>query len=196
VISTVTPIVDNTALATGQIPNCVLAPATATQPAIVGTVPKGTSASSFVVEHADSVKFAQANQELLSNISAHYRIVAAANQPGASVAAQAAALVALGPVDATKALALKPQINALVNPYACELNYVAAHQAELTALQANLAKSPSQWQHWFWIDVAGMVLFIPFIFLTKGRWSPKKAKQDVMENERRVAEELAALTNA
>ena len=60
----------------------------------------------------------------------------------------------------------------------------------------NLAKSPSQWQHWFWIDVAGMVVFIPFIFLTKGRWSPRKAREDVDANEKKVQEELAALTNA
>jgi MFS family permease len=196
VISTVSPIVDNTALATGQIPDCVLAPATATQPAIVGHVPVGTSASSFTVEHADSVKFAQANQVLLAKISANYRVVVAANAPGAGAAAKAAALIALGPVDAVKAVALTPQINALVNPYACELNFVAGHQAELTTLQKNLAQSPKEWQRWFWIDVAGMVVFIPFIFLTKGRWSPKQARKDVAENEKRVAAELAALTNA
>ena len=38
-----------------------------------------------------------------------------------------------------------------------------------------------------------MVLFLPFIFLTKGRWSPKRAKQDLDEREAAVAKELAAM---
>jgi hypothetical protein len=194
VISSVTPIVNNQAVANDQIPNCDLAPATATQPAIPGkAVPAGTSAASFAAENPASVSFAQKNAALLSKISANYRVIAAATAPGATALDQAKVLVALGPADTVKALALKPQIDKLVNPYACQLNYLSAHQVQLADLQKNLAKSPKQWQHWFWIDVAGMIVFIPFIFMTKGRWSPRKARKDLEDNERRVAEELAAL---
>jgi len=197
VISTVSPIVDNTALATSQIPACDLAPATRALPAVPGpTVPVGQSASTFSVEHPKSVAFAIEHAALLSTLSAHYRIVAAATAPNAPVAAQLAALTVLGPKTVAQATALKPQIDTLVNPYACQIAFVGAHKAELASLQVNLAKSPSQWQHWFWIDVAGMVVFIPFIFLTKGRWSPRKAREDVDANEKKVQEELAALTNA
>jgi MFS family permease len=194
VISTVSPIVDNTALATGQIPACNLAPATATLAAIPGpAVPVGQSASTFNVEHPDSVVFANAHTALLNELSANYRVVEAATAPNASVVAQLKALTVLGPATVAQAKLYETRIDTLVNPYHCQLVFLQAHKTELNALQANLAKSPKQWQHWFWIDVAGMVVFIPFIFLTKGRWSPKKARKDVEENEKRVAEELAAL---
>jgi hypothetical protein len=38
-----------------------------------------------------------------------------------------------------------------------------------------------------------MVVFFPLIWLTRGRWSPAKAKRDAEEHERRVNEELARL---
>jgi hypothetical protein len=38
-----------------------------------------------------------------------------------------------------------------------------------------------------------MVIFIPLIWLTKGRWSPSAAKRDAAEHETRVGEELARL---
>ena len=36
-------------------------------------------------------------------------------------------------------------------------------------------------------------MFLPFIFLLTGRWSPKKAKQDEEEHEALVERELAEL---
>ena len=59
-----------------------------------------------------------------------------------------------------------------------------------------MAKSPKQWQDWFWVCVAGMVLFIPTIFLNRGRWSPKKAREDEKEHEDDVAEELKELVGS
>ena len=42
----------------------------------------------------------------------------------------------------------------------------------------------------------GMVLFIPTIFLNRGRWSPKKAREDEDKHDADVAEELAELVGA
>ena len=84
---------------------------------------------------------------------------------------------------------------------------VAAGQAQLVALgkvpasdiallkdaQAASAKSPKQWQHYFWIAVGGEVVFIPLIFLLTGFWSPKKAREKEEEHERWVEAELAKL---
>ena len=53
-----------------------------------------------------------------------------------------------------------------------------------------MAKSPKQWQHWFWVCVGGMVLFIPTIFLNRGRWSPTRAREDESKHDADVAEEL------
>jgi hypothetical protein len=41
-----------------------------------------------------------------------------------------------------------------------------------------------------------MVLFIPTIFLNRGRWSPKKARQDEAQHEDDVAQELRELVGA
>ena len=88
---------------------------------------------------------------------------------------------------------MKAQFNKYVVPYQAELSYLSAHQNQLTALQNGVAKSAKQWQDWFWVCVAGMVLFIPTIFLNRGRWSPKKAREDEEKHEEDVAEELREL---
>jgi hypothetical protein len=192
VISTVNPIVNSTAIATSQIPQCDLAPAENGLPAIAGPmVPAGQNASTFAVEHADSVAFAQENSALLTKVTQNYRIVDAASKGDA--AAIGKVIVIFGPTQAAKLITLKPKFDALVNPYACQLGYLSAHQSELASLQANLKVSPHEWQRWFWVDVAGMIVFIPFIFLTKGRWSVKAARRDRDEQEAKVAAELAAL---
>ena len=36
-------------------------------------------------------------------------------------------------------------------------------------------------------------MLLPFVFLMKGRWSPKKARQDYEDHTRKVDEALAAL---
>jgi hypothetical protein len=43
------------------------------------------------------------------------------------------------------------------------------------------------------VDIAGMVVFIPTIWLIGGRWGPGKAKRDAEEHDRAVEEELARL---
>ena len=53
--------------------------------------------------------------------------------------------------------------------------------------------NPKNWQTWWWVCVAGEVLFLPFILIMTGRWSPKKAREDAEEHQRLVDTELAAL---
>ena len=73
----------------------------------------------------------------------------------------------------------------------------AADQAFLaehgTAVTTAAAAAPGQWRNWWWVCVGGEVLFIPFIWLMSGRWSPRKAREDALEHERKVQEELATL---
>ena len=126
-------------------------------------------------------------------VASHYRVVQAANVAAPTGAAVGAIEKALGAANVTKLLSLKADFNTLVVPYSCQLNYLSEHQTALLAANDALAKSPKQWQKWFYIDAIGMVLFIPFIFLTKGRWSPAKAKEDLDEREEAMARELKAL---
>jgi ACS family D-galactonate transporter-like MFS transporter len=71
-----------------------------------------------------------------------------------------------------------------------DLAYLAAHGTEVAQAQED---NPGQWQRWWWVCVAAQVLFLPFVFVMTGRWSPRKAKQDELEHERLVQAELAAL---
>ena len=158
VITSVSPIVDNQPVATQTIPGTTY------------------SAQTFQAAHPESVAFAQKHATLLTLVRR--------TRPSSSVPwpippsptswrwrrpsgpERPAAEGPRGPVDK------------LVVPYPKELAYLAAHKAALTDLQNGLAKSPEQWQHWFWVCVGGMVIFIPTIWLNRGRWSPKRARED------------------
>jgi hypothetical protein len=71
-----------------------------------------------------------------------------------------------------------------------DLAYLAANGADVAKASAN---NPKQWQTYWWICFAAQALFIPFIFVMSGRWSPRKAREDEHEHEREVQAELARL---
>jgi len=60
-------------------------------------------------------------------------------------------------------------------------------------VQKAVSDAPGQWRKYFWMAVVGELLFIPFIFLMAGFWSPRKARKHAAEHDRRIAAELAAL---
>ena len=60
-------------------------------------------------------------------------------------------------------------------------------------VQQALKDSPIQWQRWWWICLAGQILFIPFVWALTGRWSPRKAREDAKAHDEAVNRELAAL---
>ena len=71
-----------------------------------------------------------------------------------------------------------------------DLAYLREHGPDVArALRA----APHEWQRWWWVAFAGQIVFLPFVFVLTGRWSPRRAKQDEAEHERLVQEELAAL---
>jgi MFS transporter, ACS family, D-galactonate transporter len=71
-----------------------------------------------------------------------------------------------------------------------DLDYLAKHGKDVAKAAGD---NPHQWQTWWWVCVAGQFLFLPFVFILTGRWSPRRAKQDEVEHEQRVQQELAAL---
>jgi MFS family permease len=71
-----------------------------------------------------------------------------------------------------------------------QLDYLKAHGAEVAKAAED---NPHQWQTWWWVCVAGQIVFLPFVFVLTGRWSPRRARQDEIEHEQRVQAELAAL---
>jgi MFS family permease len=79
----------------------------------------------------------------------------------------------------------------------------AVPPADLAYLSANAAKvaqaakdNPGQWQRWWWICFLSQLVFIPFVFVMAGHWSPRKARAEEQEHERMVQRELALLEGA
>lgn len=175
VITSVNPVVDNNPYAS---------------PPPAGVAP--FNVQQFNNDHADSVAFATAHEALLTKIKPYNALlVQAASHPTGALIAELTK--DLGPVTLSQVLHYQKQLTTLVQPYTSQLNYLAAHQAQLTALLKGQAQSSKQWQRWFWIDIIGMVVFFPTIWLTRGRWSPAKAKADAEAHDKAVEEELAAL---
>ena len=73
---------------------------------------------------------------------------------------------------------------------AADAEYLTEHGA--TVAQAK-KDNPHQWQTWWWVCFLGQLIFIPFIFITAGRWSPRKAREDAEQHEAMIQEEMAKL---
>src|SRR5262245_8741461 len=71
-----------------------------------------------------------------------------------------------------------------------DLDFLAAHGPQV---QRAAAASPVEWRRWWWICVGGEALLLPFLFVMRGRWSPRRARADLERHEQAVREELAAL---
>ncbi len=180
VINAVNPVVDN--LSYAQTP-------------YTGTAP--FNVQQFQLEHPKSVAFATANASWLKVLQepSVAPVVAALNAN--LTPANLAAFQKVVPPDVfTKTIANAATLKTLVVPYETQLGYLSAHQSQLEALLGGVARSPKQWQHWFWVCLAGMVLFLPTIWLGRGRWSPKRARQDEAQHEADVAEELRQLVGS
>jgi MFS family permease len=176
VVNSVNPVVDNQPLATTQIPAT------------------NTNAQQFLLQHPESVAFAQSHASLLKVLNEPQNAPAVSALAASPSAANiAAAERALGPKVFSELVSNQTQLKTLVLPYTAQLNYLAAHQAQLTALQNGINQSPQQWQHWFWVSIGGMVLFIPTIFLIRGRWSPARAKRDLEAHSEEVERALQDL---
>jgi MFS family permease len=86
---------------------------------------------------------------------------------------------------------------------AADLAVVQKAQPQLKVLneygpkvQKAVKDGPGEWRTWWWICVGGQVLFLPFVFVMAGRWSPKKAREDARAHQDAVDRELAALTTS
>jgi hypothetical protein len=172
VITSVNPIVDNLPVADAVI--------------------HGQSIQNFVAEHPKTIAFATAHGPLLA-LLAKDPAAAAAVGSNPSPANIAAAEKAFGTKGLLQLAKYKSELTTLVLPYAAQLTYIQGHQAALEQLQKGSAQAPHQWQRWFYVDLVGMIVFIPTIWLAKGRWRPSSARRDAEEHQAAVAEELARL---
>ena len=158
---------------------------------------KPFNAQQFQIDHPQTVAFAEANASWLKVLQEPQNapIVAAANSDP-SAANITALTKAVGPVVFAKVAANLTKLQTLVVPYQTELGYLAQHQNQLNDLLGGVSKSPKQWQNWFWVCMVGMFVFIPSIWLNRGRWNPARAREDEQKHEADVAAELKALVGA
>jgi MFS family permease len=136
-----------------------------------------------LVDHGSQVTAAQAQAgPALAIVKAHPQLFAELGKypPGQAPAALGAqAMQEVGPAGLAVVQKAQPQL-AVLTTYGATVQK-AAHDG------------PGQWRTWWWICVGGQVLFLPFVFLMAGRWSPKKAREDADLHQQAVDEELAAL---
>jgi MFS family permease len=151
----------------------------------------------FQVDHPASVAFAEANASWLKVLQEPQvaPIVAALNA-NLTPANLAAFQKAVPTVVYTKTLANAAKLKTLVVPYEAQLGYLSQHQDQLTNLLNGVSRSPKQWQDWFWVCLGGMVLFIPTIWLNRGRWSPARAREDERKHDADVEAEFKQLVGA
>jgi MFS family permease len=136
-----------------------------------------------LVDHGTEVTVAQQQAApALAIVNAHPQLFAELGKypPGKAPAALGAqAVQEVGPADLAVVQKAQPQL-AVLTKYGAKVQK-AAHDG------------PGQWRDWWWICVGGQVLFLPFVFVMAGRWSPKRARQDAEEHQAAVDRELAAL---
>ena len=163
----------------GWIIRIVVAASSAILPLVV-------SSATPLVDHGATVAQAQAQAgPALAIIQQHPQLFAQLEQYPPNQVPPALQLQAAQQVGIPNLLAVQkaaPQL-AILNQYG-------------TQVQQAAAKNPSEWQHWWWVCIGGEVLFIPFIFVMAGRWSPRKAREDIEAHEQMITEELAELGQA
>jgi hypothetical protein len=136
------------------------------------------------------------NVSILTTISANETAIA-------GVVAVAPQLATLQPYSAQlTALSKVPtSVTSFAQANAKEIGLVAKVPKSVDAyIAANVpqaaAKSPAQWQHWYWVCFGGIIFFLLSVPLLRGRWSPRAAKRDEDEHEALVQAELAKLQGA
>jgi len=100
-------------------------------------------------------------------------------------------LVALGSVPASDLAFLAHYGPALENPKVQSVLRYLQHEGPV--VQADQRRSVGQWQRYFWVAVAGQVVFLPLIFVMAGEWDPRRAREREAAHRRQVEAELARL---
>jgi MFS family permease len=103
---------------------------------------------------------------------------------------------AVGELQSTLHVSSSKALSLLIEAKSAPASDVAYLKAHGPAVAAAAKATPNQWKHWWWVCIAGEILFIPLIFVMVGRWSPSAARRDVEEYEAMVDAELAKLRGA
>ena len=188
VVTTSTTIVDNQGAAT-------------TLQSIQAAVPYAPSTTACAARNAPASVIsglrdtAQAGPETLANVitacDTSHNLLQAVNAAGGLANPQVQGLLAYNSL----AVAIEKgqpvsnsEIQAKVGVHSANLASLLVAEKKLVPAQN---QSPNEWKRWWWVCLGGQVIFGLLVFTMKGRWSPKAAKRDFDDHERKVAAELA-----
>jgi MFS family permease len=149
-------------------------------------LPQVISSVTPLVEHGAAVQAAAArNAQILPTVQAHQKLLndVAARYPDGNVPdAVAKTVVEAVGADVAQALQKEPAKTDF-GPNGALTRY----GAEVSKAQAD---SPGQWQDWFLICALGQLFFIPMVFVLRGHWSPRKAREEAEAHDAAVDAEL------
>ena len=153
-------------------------------PATAVLVDQGSKVTEIVAEYPDQVATAGAiAPDTLAALQAN------PNDAAAGQAAVEQIIDAKLAKDQAEAVARLTQLSTDPIP-AADAKYLADNVAKV---QQAAEDNAGQWQTWWWICVAAQVVFLPFVFVMTGRWSPKKAREDEERHEKVIQEEMKKL---
>jgi MFS family permease len=149
-------------------------------------LPVVVTSATPLVEHGTQVATAQAQAgPALAIVNAHPQLFAElAKYPPTAVppALQGQAVQQVGIPGLTIVQKAQPQL-AVLQEYG-------------TQVQKAAKDNPGNWRTWWFVCLAGQILFLPFLFIMAGRWSPKRAREDAEEHARLVDLEMAAMASS
>jgi MFS transporter, ACS family, D-galactonate transporter len=179
----------------------VVATATRLAPELA-VIAKNPTAFAQAATYTDPTKIPPALLgQLLAAAGGNVSILTTIAQNGPALAslqpysAQLTALAAVPPsvIAEVSAPGVGAELAALTKVPASVVTYMKAHASDVVSAAA---KSPGQWKTWWWVCVGGLIFFLLSVPLLRGRWSPRKAKQDEEAHEAMVQAELAKLQGA
>jgi MFS family permease len=170
------------------------------------------TAQKYSTQLADAQKFApelaviQAHPALFTQLQANPTNPALQTQAVAAAGGGAQGLQVLQTIAGNQkailgVIAVAPQLQSLT-PYASQLQSLASVannpdfkylQTYGPSVQAAAKNSPHEWQNYYWICFGGIIFFLISVPLMRGRWSPKKAREDIDAHEALVQAELQKL---
>jgi MFS transporter, ACS family, D-galactonate transporter len=91
---------------------------------------------------------------------------------------------------APKVRAASAQLRSLSRIPSTDTAYLQRYGTKVAKAQRD---NPGQWQACWWVCFGAQVLFLPFVLLLYGRWSPRRARREEEEHNRFVEREMRRL---
>lgn len=173
--------------------------AVAAHPALFSQLAKDPTSSTLQAQAVAALGGGQTGSQRLATLAANSStIVPALTYAEAHPLVVAFATANAGPLTwaaghsalVAEATRYSAELTALAETPSKVLAYATSHAAAAAKAQA---QTPSQWRIWYWVCFGGAVVFLLCVPLLRGRWSPKRARQDAEEHDVQLRAEMESL---